>query len=115
MTRTPRPSHSGVAALSLAPQDVAAAEVELRKLRHEVAYMQNREESLQQDLSERKQEVQVVRDALSGVQEKYNGLRLEAMRLEQKVGKSWFLIADSVWCILTMELQNGQQTGNMPG
>jgi predicted nucleic acid-binding Zn-ribbon protein len=59
---------------------------ELRKLRHEVTYMRGREESLQQELGERTQEVQAMRERLSGLQEKHNGLRLEALRLEQKVG-----------------------------
>jgi regulator of replication initiation timing len=59
---------------------------ELRKLRHEVTYMQGREESLQQELGERNQEVQAMRERLSGLQEKHNGLRLETLRLEQKVG-----------------------------
>jgi predicted nucleic acid-binding Zn-ribbon protein len=64
----------------------AGAVDELRKLRHEVTYMQGREESLQQELGERNQEVQAMRERLSGLQEKHNGLRLETLRLEQKVG-----------------------------
>jgi regulator of replication initiation timing len=48
--------------------------------------MQAREESLQQELGERNQEVQAMRERLSGLQEKHNGLRLETLRLEQKVG-----------------------------
>lgn len=49
--------------------------------------MKDREANLKQELEERGQESQVVRERLAGLQEKYNTLRLENLRLDQKVSR----------------------------
>lgn len=76
-------------AACLPPQQAPSAD-ELRKLRFEVAYMKDREDHLKQDLDERTQELTVIRERLVGLQEKFNNLRLENLRLDQKVRTQWF-------------------------
>lgn len=58
---------------------------ELRKLRFEVAYLKDREDTLKQEVEERTQELTVIKERLGGLQEKFNNLRLDNLRLDQKV------------------------------
>jgi hypothetical protein len=48
--------------------------------------MKDREGALQGELEERGNELGLLRERLTGLQERFNGLRLENLRLEQKAG-----------------------------
>lgn len=52
----------------------------------QVAYMEDREDNLKLQVQERTDELAIIKRRLEGLQEKFNNLRLENLRLDHQVG-----------------------------